>query len=619
MKRFPEKAAAVIALSTAALAGPVAAQSGNSAVSGRATLGIRSVDVDGSMDKYREDINLDAGVRLFDFSFSFAPEADGTVDRVDIDVANVGSDPFETIRLSARKYGAYEVTMNRRRSEYFYRDIILPAALASINGSTGGDYHSFDFARQHDSADASIHLSPATKLLLGLDRYTRTGDSTTTLDIERDEFDLERPIDESMDTLRLGVQQTWDKVTLVVEQQSSDFENVTHLTLPGASSGLNTSDPAELAFFRFDQAADYQSLAHIFHVVARPGERLDVSSTWRFESLDLDLDAAEESEGVGYTGQPFTTELSGPADVDRDLALGDIDLAYRISNRLRFIGGIRRQELEQDGALAFGDVPGSGAWDITTTGTEAGIEVAASNRVSVSAGISDESRDISNRGALGDDVFGHTAETDRSGFFARLRYRSATGIELTASVEDNDIDDAFALSAPTDSRRYRLRSRYRWDNGVAVTANWRRDEHANGLSGWAGETEQTSIRVSYDTGNINLGFGLGAIDISRDIEQLVTGGSRQDLFSIAYRADSELFDANARWRLNDRLTLGLAFHDYQNGGSYALDRTDLRAYVEIDLQDNYFLQLRARSVEYDEDAYDRYEADSLEVAFGIEW
>ncbi|MGD8339202.1 MAG: hypothetical protein PVH89_00390 [Gammaproteobacteria bacterium] len=608
-----------MALSTTAIAGTAHAQTGTSALSGRATLGVRSVDVDGSLDKYREDINLDDGVRLFDFSFSYAPEDDGTVDRVDVDVSNLGSDPFETIRLSARKFGSYEVTLNRRRSEYYYRDIILPAALASIDGSTGGDFHSFDFARQHDSADASFYVSPATKLLVGLDRYTRTGDSSTTLDIERDEFDLERPIDESMDTLRLGVEHSWDKLTLVVEQQMSDFENVTHLSLPGASTGSNTGDPAELAFFRFDEAADYDSLAHVFRVVARPNDRLNLSSTLRFESLDLDLDAAEESAGVDFTGQPFTTDVSGTAGADRDLALGDIDLSYRLSDRLQFVGGVRRQELEQNGVLAYGDEPGLGSWDITTTGTEAGIEVAASDRIIVSAGISGESRDVSNRGALGDNGFGGDVDTDRDGFFARIRFRSVVGFELTASIEDNNIDDAFALSSPTDSRRYRLRGRYRWDNGLAVSASWRLDEHENRISAWAGDTEQTSVRVAYDRSNVNLSFGLGTIDISRDIEQLVTGGFRQDLFSIAYRADSDLLDATARWRLNQRFTLGFGYYGYENGGSYALDRDDLRAYVEIDLQDNYFLQLRVRSVEYDEDAFDRYEADSLEAAFGLEW
>ena len=193
------------------------------------------------------------------------------------------------------------------------------------------------------------------------------------------------------------------------------------------------------------------------------------------------------------------------------------------------------------------------------------------------------------------------------------------GVDLTASIEDNDIDDAFALSAPTDSRRYSLRGRYRWENGVALMANWRRHEHANTASAWSADTEQTSLHVSYASGNIDLSLGLGTIEISRDIEQLVTGGFRQDLYSIAYLADSELYDISARWRLSERYMLGLGFHGYDNGGSYPLDRDDLRAWLDIDLRDNYFLEIRVRSVDYNEDAFDHYEADLMELGFGLTW
>ncbi len=296
-----------------------------------------------------------------------------------------------------------------------------------------------------------------------------------------------------------------------------------------------------------------------------------------------------------------------------------MDIGYRLNDRLHLIGGIRRQELDQDGVLGFGTSIGRGAWDITTTGLEGGVEVAASNRLVISAGLSSESRDIGDSAALDDDTFGGNLDTDRSGYFARLNYRVRSGVELTASIEDNDIDNAFALSTPTDSRRYSLRGRYRWSNGVALIANWRRNEHENARSAWSADTEQTSIHVSYATGNIDLSLGLGAIEISRNIEQLVTGGFRQDLYSIAYLADSDLYDASARWRLSERYTVGLGYYGYANGGSYPLDRDDLRAWLEIDLRDNYFVEVRLRSVDYNEDAYDDYTADLLELGFGLEW
>jgi hypothetical protein len=158
----------------------------------------------------------------------------------------IGGDPFETIHFGLRKYGAYNLKLDRRRSEYFYADTILPAALASVTGSTGGDFHHFDFARVRDTAALDIQLSPATRLSLGLERQTRTGDSTTSLDIERDEFELHRPLDETLDAFTFGVQHAWQRVTLIVEEQLRDFENSSELFLPGASPGQNTTDPAQL-------------------------------------------------------------------------------------------------------------------------------------------------------------------------------------------------------------------------------------------------------------------------------------------------------------------------------------------------------------------------------------
>ena len=55
--------------------------------------------------------------------------------------------PVRDIHFGVRKYGAYHLRLDRRRSEYFYDDTILPATLASFSGSTGGDFHRFDFER----------------------------------------------------------------------------------------------------------------------------------------------------------------------------------------------------------------------------------------------------------------------------------------------------------------------------------------------------------------------------------------------------------------------------------------------------------------------------------------
>lgn len=593
------------------------AQQAESPITGSVSFGARSVDVDGASSKFREDVNLDDGVRLFDVALSYAPGAgeSGVVDRVELDAHNLGGDPFETIHLGVRKYGAYKLELDRRRSDYFYQDVILPRALASVNGSTAGDFHEFDFERVRDSASLDIDVSPATRLNFDLDRYTRLGKSTTTLDLQRDEFELDRPIDESLDSYKVGVQHKLDNVTFIFEHDGRAFDNAIDAFLPGASVGENTADPAELQFFMLDQSYDYRSRGNLLRLVARPTDRLDLQAAWRDEDLELQMNASESSTGNDFAGNPFTTDLSGAGSVDRAIGLETLDLGYAVGERLRVIGGVRRLTLEQTGTLIFDGQPGAGAWDIETTGLEAGIEVAAAERVFVSVGLSNESRDVIRSDLSTSDA----GETERDGFFARLTFNVTDGFEITASAEDNDIDDPHTLGSPTSSRRYRIHARRFWDSGYSLTASVRRDERANDLSGWAGDTDQTNVRFAYTGDRLSYALGFSVLDLSRNIEQLVTAGTRQDVHVIDYDANAELFDASVRWQVGNRVAIGASVNDYDNGGSYPLEREDLRAYVELALGQDYLARFGYRRLDYTEDGFDDYDADLYEVALGVRW
>ena len=89
---------------------PSQAQNAQDNFSGRFSLGVRGVDVDGSQRKYSQDVNLDDGPRLFDLGFVFSPgeEFNNLVDLIEMDVSNLGGDPFEAIHLGIRKYGCVQ-------------------------------------------------------------------------------------------------------------------------------------------------------------------------------------------------------------------------------------------------------------------------------------------------------------------------------------------------------------------------------------------------------------------------------------------------------------------------------------------------------------------------------
>jgi hypothetical protein len=142
---------------------------------GNFTFGYRAVDTSGAYDKYREHINLEKGVRLFNFNLSYLATNDlkKLFDRIDMNVYNFGGDPFETCSLSVQKYGAYRFQFDRRKSDYFYGDQVGPRSFFDTN--------SFDFNRISDSGLFSLTLSKNINVFLNIDcfrataRYQRKG------------------------------------------------------------------------------------------------------------------------------------------------------------------------------------------------------------------------------------------------------------------------------------------------------------------------------------------------------------------------------------------------------------------------------------------------------------
>ena len=595
------------------------------AFTGTFRLGLRSVDVGGAERKYREDLNLDDGPRLFDLSFVYAPtgEEQRLVDRVDLEARNLGGDPFEHLRLGIRKFGAFTFTYDRRTSSYFYDDLILPVALADPNASNAGDFHTFDFDRVRDTAKLDLRLSERAKLSFGFDRFTKKGESTTTLDISRDEFELDRPIDESLNGYRGSFQYTWPKATLILEEYVRDYENAVEIFLPGFSLGENEGDATTLDFFFLDQPYDFTSFQHTARLLLRPNARMDIQITAQLEDLDLDVEAAERSQGTTFQGTPFSEEAAGAGGIDRDLEQLLVEGSYAITDRVAIVGGVSRRDLDQEGAFLFDDGLNQSAWTVATTGAELGVEWAVHREVTLALGVSQEERDVEVFAADGsfDFLADEEQRTERTGAFALASWRPARHGELSLEVEDDAFDDPFALSSPTDRRRYRLRGRYAWDSGWNLSGAYqlRRDENTN--SDWTGDTESLNLRVGFQSSRLAVSAGFSNVSLDREIDQVVVGGFLERLFAIDYEADADFFDARVRYRAHDRLTLGADVRLYQNAGSFGLEREDVRGWVEVGVLERYVLSVAYRVVDYDEDDvdFDDYDADILELGIGYSW
>lgn len=590
-------------------------------------IGYRSVDVGGAESKYREDLDYDDGARLFAFRFELKPENDRFVDLVTLDVGNLGGDPFESIYFGVRKFGKLDFAYSRTKSDYFYEDTILPVSQSNPSLSNAGDFHTFDFDRVRDRATFGFQLAPRAKLDVGFERFTKRGESTTTLDIQRDEFELDRPIDESYDNLRVGFEYAWERATLIVEEQVREYENHYEVFLPGQSLGENPDDATILDFFFLDQPYSYDSLQHTVRLNARPNDRWIVTAAAVVQTLELDIDAVETSQGIDFRGNPFSTDAIGAGDIDRDTQMVEIDLSYLVNDRVAIIAGARRHQLDQDGRFRFADGLNLGDWDIETTGAEVGVEVAATPALTLAAGVSFESRDVEHDASDGGGPLEpETSTTDRDGVFARLAWRPNKRFHLEASYETSTIDDPFTLTSPTDRDRLRLSAEYKHVSGFYARGTYVAQQLENDEGNWDVDRDQITARFGYRRDGLDVAAGYTTYDVDRVADRTVTtlpgfGGGVSFPFPIFFEAESDFLDARLRYRTNDRVTLGVDLRQYETDGVFALERDDLRAYCELTLAEGYLIHLGYRTVDYDEDAasFDDYDADILEVSVGYRW
>lgn len=601
---------------------PVAAA--DSPFSGSFLIGYRTVDVSKTTAKYKEDLNLDDGPRLFSLELDIKPTgaAGEIMDSFELALSNLGGDPFETMRLKASKAGAYKLQYKRLESDYFYDDTILPPELANLRLSSGGDFHTFDFTRVRDDASLEITVNPRSKFTFGFERFSKIGEATTTIDLQRDDFELDRRVNETSDAWRAGYEYSWDKVTLALEERIEDYENDVELFLPGATPGENTTNLTVLDFFFLDQPYEYQNQQHTLRLVARPNERWTVRAVASLQNLDLDLTARERSAGIGSTGQRFSTNLSGAGDIARDIEMFDADVTFRINDAWAIVGSAWNRALDQEGRITFGTATGRSEWTIDTTGFEAGFLWEPNTKFNWTAGYRTESRDVEFGAVETASTPFRTEEetTDHDGLVTSLGWRPSDKLRFHLSYEDSSYDDSFTLVSPTDRTRIRATGDFRLGAGFALHGEIQQSDNDNNLSGFEGSVEQADLRLSYTKEGFSASAGWGKTKIDHKIDATIVFGTVPTFLPVNYRSDADFLDGRVAWK-GGRWHLGLDLRLYENDGSFALERDDYRGYVEFDLTEKYLLRIAHRTVDYNEIRanFDDYDADITEFGIGYKF
>lgn len=592
----------------------------NKVFSGKFSFGYRLVDTSGAKTKYKEDINLDEGARLFNLSLHFTPDGNlkKLLDRLDLNVYNFGGDPYETFGLSIQKYGKYKFQFDRRKSTYFYED---------MHEASGHlyDLHTFSFDRVSDSGLLKIWLGKNASLYMNYDRYTKEGNSITTFDINRIEFEFDKPIREESKEATVGIDMNFKRYSFMLEWGFLDYENTNSLFLPGyADGGAGARYPSSLDYFNLNQPYDFKTNTRTLKVNARPLDNLIIAGSIRLITQDTNLTYSEDADGVSYLGRSFAYSLSGEGSFNREIQMYDFDVSYLLFNNLAVVGAVRYHDFDQYGSLTIDDEKEIVDLDFNTLGIEGGLQYQFSPKFSLTFGYRNETRELK-----GAETVTYEEKTQRNGVFGTLKMHFTRAFLLGIDYQQGWYDDPYTLISPTDFYRLKVTAKIMAKQFNASASYLRKDSESEIYdNSWESTKNQFNLRMGYSGEKVKLFGGYSLIDVEHKGDRTIayppawTGGG-SFLWEILYEGESHLFDASISANLNQAWRIGAYTNIYTNSGFWEISRTTIKGYLEYAFASGYITQVGYRYVDFKEKSSDAgfndYKTHIFEISFGYRW
>jgi hypothetical protein len=587
--------------------------------------GLRFVDTSGpgAEYKYKEDINLQRGARLSSFNLSYAPDngLKKYFDRLDVQVLNLGGDPYESISVGMQKYGSYQVQFDRRKSTYFYQDQTRTEVGALY------DLFTFDFDRVQDSGTAKVWLTKNVNLYFDFNRYTKKGDSTTSLDVERIEVEFNKPVQEESREATLGVDLRFGNYSVVLEEKFLDYKNENSYFLPGSADGGPEAEyPSSLNYFYMNQPYDLTGNRHSLRFTARPSNRLLVSGSGQLYNLDEDLNYSESASGLTYLNRNFQYDYNGTGRFDRDMQLARVDAHYLLSNRFSLVGAVRLDNFDQSGELTIDGEITSQDIGYKTWGADAGGQYEFSPNLILTLGYRFENRDLENL-----ETVDYALDTTKNGAFGNIRWDFSRTLKFTLDYEHSGYQNPYTLISPTSYDRLRMTAKYQ-AGPVNVKASYlwngtKSDLGSSDIVPFKTVRNQFNLRAGYHTEKLMAFAGYTYLQSKREGERSVEyppsfgGPGGAFLWDILYEGKGSILDANLSFELSQALRAGGYALLYNNSGSYEVGRTTLKLYLEYNFFGGYVAQVGYRYVNFFEDLVgaNDYKANIFELSFGYRW
>ncbi len=596
--------------------------------SGSFMLGYRFVNLGdtASESKYREDINLEKGPRLFQFKLRYQPQGERgkLLDSLELRLDNLGGDPFESFALRAVKHGTYLFQFDRRKSAYYYADNLA-----------AGDMHTFDFDRVNDSGLIKVWLPADAHLYMSYNRFTRKGASTASMDIGRVEYEFDKPVDDLSTAVTVGADISTRHFAIVLEERFLDYSSANSLFLPGYANGGETAEyPSELDFYFLNQPYAIQSHATAARFTLTPAKKLVLRGSVLLTHQETTLGYEESARGTDYDGSAIDYAHAGEGRFDRDIQNYNLDISWILTPRLALVGAVRYDHLDQTtGELTSDEGTTSAFSEYETGGVEGGLQFRLARRLSLTGGYRLEKRSIE-LPVNEPRVEAEGVDATRSGLFGNLQWSPSRSLNLAADYQYGSTDNPYTLVGPSASHRGRFTARYK-SGQFFVNASYLFDKTLSDIEAGGEETirawetgrNQFNLRLGFQGDKLNVSAGYALIDVERRGDRTIffppgwSGAEGSFAFAIDYAGKSSLWDAYLGYRLGKAWDFGAQFNSYTNQGSWELSRTVAKAFLRHTFCNDLRAQVAYRYVNFKEKALglNDYRAGICEVSVGYSW
>lgn len=290
-------------------------------------IGVRGLEVNGSENKYRSDLNYGPGFRLFDSTFLIEDKSENAklFDSLLFTSSGWDGDPTSFFRTRAEKVGAYRLESNFRRVKFFN----------NLNNHALNE-HNADYRHQFGDVDLTIFPQRDNfRLRFGYSFNDTDGDGSITTRAYGDEFPVTSFVKNNSNDFRAGVEGKVLGFNLLFSQGYRKFDDKTTYMLEQPNLGNNTTNNARLATFERTTPIKGDSYFSTFTAQRTFAKKLDFTGRFIYSSTDTEFILNEVITGRDSSNNQVDSDTFNVVGrAKRPQSRGDLGVTYRVTDKL---------------------------------------------------------------------------------------------------------------------------------------------------------------------------------------------------------------------------------------------------------------------------------------------